>query len=557
MEGPGMNNSGMMLLSQAAQVMNSRLVGPDVRFAAVSTDSRKTKAGELFIALRGEHFDGYEFVATAMQSGAVAAMVNADSYEARPSILNPESRILIVEDTRLALGQLAAYWRKQFDIPLVAITGSNGKTTVKEMLACILRMAAGKEEGVLSTQGNFNNDIGMPLTLLQLNAQHRYAVIEMGMSHSGEIDYLTHIACPDVALITNASGAHLAGLGSVEAVARAKGEILAGLKHQGTAVINADDDHAPLWRTLVGSHPLLEFGLGGMTRCADASGAGMPPPCLLPQSAGSAITSDLASVVCSPSQMASSSISNVSEADRQADVSGQWQPQNGGLHLNAQTPSGNFSADLQVPGAHNARNALAATAAAVALNVPLETIAAGLEEFGGVAGRLQRKAARHGAILIDDTYNANPASMRAAIGVLAQADGRRVLVLGDMGELGDNAAVFHAEIGSEARRAGIEKLYALGALSCNAVRAFGCGAEHFERIEDLQKALEDELDLDTTLLVKGSRFMKMERVVHFCTGDMKDEGIKEKGEGRREKGSCALSSSSPFPPPPSQEGGAR
>ena len=492
----------MMLLSQAAQVLNGKLIGPDVRFAAVSTDSRKIKTGDLFIALRGEHFDGYEFVAQAAQKGAVAALVNADSHEAHSPVLSPDETtgettshltspakdagqvigyshstspakdagqvagyqhsVLLVDDTRLALGQLAAYWRKQFDIPLAAITGSNGKTTVKEMLAGILRVAAGSNDAVLTTHGNLNNDIGMPLTLLQLNAQHRYAVIEMGMNHPGEIDYLTRIACPDVALITNASGAHLAGLGTVEAVAHAKGEIFAGFKPQGAAVINADDDYAPLWRSLAGTHPLLEFGLG-----------------------------------------------------QPADVSGQWQPQDAGLRLDAQTPSGDFSADLQVPGAHNARNALAATAAAIALNVPLEVIALGLEKFGGVAGRLQRKAARHGAILIDDTYNANPASLRAAISVLAQADGRRVLVLGDMGELGDNAAALHAEIGSEARNAGIEKMYALGDLSRNAVRAFGSGAQHFERIEDLQKALEDELDADTTMLVKGSRFMKMERVVQY------------------------------------------
>jgi len=470
----------MMMLSQAAQVLSGRLAGPDVRFDAVSADSRKIRAGDLFIALRGEHFDGYEFVAQAAQSGAVASLVNADSYrieergarseqeagsEAPHSILNPQSSILIVEDTRRALGQLAAYWCRQFDIPLVAITGSNGKTTVKEMLAGILRAASGNDDAVLATGGNLNNDIGMPLTLLQLNAQHCYAVIEMGMNHPGEIDYLTHIANSDVALITNASSAHLEGLGSVEAVARAKGEIFAGLKPRGTAIINADDEHAPLWRGLAGTHPLLEFGL-----------------------------------------------------EQPADVSGQWQPQGSGLRLSAQTPSGNFSADLQVPGAHNARNALAASAAAVALNVPLETIAAALEKFSGVAGRLQRKAARHGATLIDDTYNANPASVRAAIGVLAQADGRRVLVLGDMGELGDNAAAFHAGIGSEARRAGIEKLYALGELSRNAVNAFGSGAQHFERIEDLQKALEGELDTDATVLVKGSRFMKMERVVEFLVG---------------------------------------
>ena len=513
----------MMLLSQAAKALDARMIGADVRFTAVSTDSRKVKAGDLFIALRGENFDGYDFAATAAQDGAAAVMVNADSYEANPLTHDPLSPpILLVKDTRLALGQLAAYWRAQFDIPLVAITGSNGKTTVKEMLTSILRqkikdelhdsslslreitsdlagvvcqpsrMASSSirvgervgereqsgdaDQHVLATHGNLNNDIGMPLTLLRLNAQHRYAVIEMGMNHSGEIDYLTHLARPDVALITNASGAHLAGLGSVEAVAHAKGEIFAGLKLRGTAVINADDAYAPLWRDLATTHPMIGFSL-----------------------------------------------------DQAADISGKWQPHGAGLRLDAQTPSGNFSVDLQVPGAHNARNALAATAAAIALKVPLEAIATGLEKFGGVSGRLQRKTARHGATLIDDTYNANPASMRAAIGVLAQSGvgkpgGKRVMVMGDMGELGGDAAMLHAEIGIEARTAGIEKLYALGELSANAVRAFGCGAEHFACIEDLQKALEDEMDEDTTLLVKGSRFMKMERVVEFC--------INEKGAGK-------------------------
>jgi len=448
----------MMLLSEAASVLNGRLSGPDVRYAAVSTDSRKTRQGDLFIALQGEHFDGAEYVSAAAAAGAVAALVNDD----RATTLDSLFPILFVKDSRIALGQLAAYWRKQFDIPLAAITGSNGKTTVKDMLAGILRAAAGGVDAVLATSGNLNNDIGMPLTLLQLHATHRYAVIEMGMNHPGEIDYLTHIALPDVALITNASGAHLEGLGTVEAVAQAKGEIFAGLKYQGIAVINADDEHAPLWRVLAGQHRTLEFGL-----------------------------------------------------DRPAEVSGQWQARGDGLLLQVQTPAGNFSAELRVTGAHNARNALAATAVAIALHVPQDCIVAGLENFGGVAGRLQPKVARRGARLIDDTYNANPASMCAALSVLGQAAGKRVLVLGDMGELGERAAALHAEIGSEARRAGIAKLYALGALSVNAVREFGSGAQHFERIVDLQQALEQELDQNTTVLVKGSRFMKMERVVQY------------------------------------------
>ncbi len=459
----------MMLLSKAAKVLNAKLPSnaSDVRFLAVSTDTRKIQPGDLYIALRGEYFDGADFVAQAMQSGAVAAVVNQDGFEKLTTPQNTVFPILLVEDTRLALGQLAAYWRRQFSIPVVAITGSNGKTTVKEMLAAILRAAAGSEEAVLATKGNLNNDIGMPLTLLQLSAQHRYAVIEMGMNHPGEIDYLSRIASPQIALINNASGAHLAGMGSVDAVAFAKGEIFAGLQHEGSAIINADDEYAPLWRSLAGVHSLLEFGLNS-----------------------------------------------------NADVTGQWYPLTRGQRLVAQTPKGDFTADMHVPGEHNARNALAATAAAIALNLPLESILSGLEKFSGVAGRLQYKQARGGATVIDDSYNANPASLEAAISVLAQTSGRRVLVLGDMGELGDNAATFHAGIGATAHQSGIDKLYALGELSLAAVHGFGSKALHFDSIEALQASLENELHTGTTVLVKGSRFMKMERIVKYLmTGE--------------------------------------
>jgi UDP-N-acetylmuramoyl-tripeptide--D-alanyl-D-alanine ligase len=456
----------MMQLSQAAAALQARQSGADVRFSAVSTDTRTIQPGDLFIALKGENFDGSKFVADALKAGAVAAVVNATSREQLAQILNPESSILYVEDTRIALGQLAAYWRKQFDIPLLAITGSNGKTTVKEMLAAILREATGSEDSVLATKGNFNNDIGMPLTLLKLRATHRYAVIEMGMNHPNEIDYLTRIACPDVALVNNATGAHLQGLGSVEGVARAKGEIFAGLKSDGTAVINADDVHAALWRNLAGQHRLLDFAL-----------------------------------------------------EHSAAVRGAWSVQGYGGALQARTPAGELKLVLQVPGEHNARNALAAATAALAVQVPLTTIVKALEDFGGVAGRLQRKQALHGAILIDDTYNANPASMHAALEVLAQAQGKRIFVLGDMGELGDDAAQFHREIGIAARELGIERLCALGTLSAEAVREFGAGAQHFADIDALHAALEKELDVQTTVLVKGSRFMKMERVVQFCAQD--------------------------------------
>ena len=454
----------MMMLSQAAEILGGTLIGPDVKFDAVSTDSRAIARGELFVALQGERFDGGEYVAAALASGAAAALVNKGRIGNQGLRSENTASLLVVEDSRLALGQLAAHWRKQFSIPLIGITGSNGKTTVKEMLACILREHAGDNELVLATKGNFNNDIGLPLTLLKLRASHRYAVIEMGMNHPGEIDYLTRIACPDVALVNNATSAHLAGLGSVEAVALAKGEIFAGLTQQGVAVINADDDFAALWRETAKAYRIVDFGL-----------------------------------------------------DSHAAVHANWRAQGFGAFIEAVTPQGNFAVELQVPGVHNVRNALAATAAAIAVNVPLATIAAGLKNFGGVAGRLQRKAALHGAVLIDDTYNANPASLLAALKVLAQAPGKKILVLGDMGELGADAPRFHAEIGAEAHALGIQKMLALGDLSAYAVDEFGAGATHFKRIEDLFVCLEQHLDADSTVLVKGSRFMKMERVVQHCT----------------------------------------
>jgi UDP-N-acetylmuramoyl-tripeptide--D-alanyl-D-alanine ligase len=454
----------MMKLSLAAEVLAARRTGAEVEFNAVATDSRQINQGDLFVALVGEHFDGARFVAEVAAKGAVAAMINAESYTSVVAAIDPAFPLLLVDDTRLALGKLAAHWRDRFSLPLAAITGSNGKTTVKEMLASILRQQTANAESVLATKGNLNNDLGMPLTLLKLTAAHRYAVIEMGMNHPGEIDYLTHLAHPDVAVITNAGCAHLAGLGTVAAVAQAKGEIFAGLSAQGCAVINADDDHAALWKGLAGERKVLTFGI-----------------------------------------------------EHAADVQASWQAQGFGSRVEICTAQEKLLIDLQVPGAHNVSNALAATAAALALHIPAAAIVAGLNAFTGVAGRLQAKSARHGARLIDDTYNANPASLHAALAVLARASGQTILVLGDMGELGSEAAHFHAEIGAEARQLGIQKLLALGDLSSYAVDEFGVGAEHFKRIEDLLARLETLLNADSSVLVKGSRFMKMERVVQYCT----------------------------------------
>jgi UDP-N-acetylmuramoyl-tripeptide--D-alanyl-D-alanine ligase len=362
-----------------------------------------------------------------------------------------------VADSRIALGRLAAWQRARMPAKVAAITGSNGKTTVKEMLAAILTAAVGAE-GVLATAGNLNNDIGMPLTLLQLTPQHRYAAIEMGMNHPGEIAYLTDLARPDVALVNNALRAHLEGLGSVEAVARAKGEIFAGLKEDGIALINADDAYADLWRELAGSHRVMSFGY--------AEGADVR------------LTPDASRLLLA-------------------------------------TPAGPIETSLQVPGIHNQRNAAAAAAAALALGIDAVAVARGLAAYAGSKGRLQQHDCIHGATLIDDSYNANPDSMAAAIQVLAARPGQRILVLGDMGELGPDAAALHREVGERARAAGIDRLLCLGEMSFHMVQGFAQpapAAMHFERIEELLAELECALGPDVSVLVKGSRFMKMERV---------------------------------------------
>lgn len=448
----------MLSINKAASGINAKSHGADVTFSSVTTDSRAITSDCLFVALRGERFDGHEFVVQASQQGAAAAMV--DQAAAEQHLTEWQNiPLLIVKDTRLALGQLAAFWRGQKNVRLTAITGSNGKTTVKEMLAAILREAAG-EKAVLATEGNLNNDIGMPLTLLKLRDQHKYAVIEMGMNHPGEIEYLTKIARPDVAVINNAGAAHLAGLGSLEEVARAKGEIFSGLVSGGVAVINADDTFAMLWKNLASNHSIIEFGL-----------------------------------------------------DHPAQVSSTYQLGTLDCELKLRTPAGECQVKLPVPGLHNVRNALAAAAAASALGISNEQIAAGLQKFTAVKGRLQRKPGLHGATLIDDTYNANPASVKAAIAVLSSMPGKKILVLGDMGELGTNASELHRELGSAAKQAGLDVLFCHGDMCRVAAEEFGTNAWFFERIEELLADLENLLAPDVTVLVKGSRFMQMERVI--------------------------------------------
>ena len=444
----------MLDLAAAAQAIGARHIGANIAFDRVTTDSRELRHGDLFIGIRGKRFDGQTFADQALQAGAAAVMVQAGAR-----IVTPNAPVLEVDDARLALGRLAAFWRGRFAVPLIAVTGSNGKTTVKEMLASIFRQVAG-ESGVLSTIGNLNNDIGMPLTLLRLNAAHRFAVIEMGMNHLGEIAYLSRLARPDVAVINNAGTAHIGELGSVAAIARAKGEIFEGLDGNGTAILNSDDVFADYWRGLVRDRRIIEFGI-----------------------------------------------------DNKAAVSARYELAAAASLITFRTPRTQFVVTLGIPGAHNVRNALAAVACAIALDIPEQAMAAGLASYIGVKSRLQSRHHRGGALVIDDTYNANPDSMQAAIAVLAAYPGRKILVMGDMGELGHDARTMHASIGEFARRAGVNALFGLGEMSVAAVQSFGAGARHFSSVPDMTHALLEQLDQTSTVLVKGSRFMRMERVV--------------------------------------------
>lgn len=449
----------MMSLAEAAAVLGASVRGGDARFRGVSTDSRTLRRGELFVALRGERFDGHGFLHNAAAAKAAAALIDSRYTGDLPL---PAA---VVNDTRLALGALARHWRARFRPALVAVAGSNGKTTVKEMLASILRSHAG-DEAVLATAGNLNNDIGVPLTLLRMRQGHRWCAIELGMNHKGEIAYLADIARPTVALVNNAQREHLEFMNSVEEVAAENAAAYGALPADGVAVVNADDPHAELFRSRAGARRVVDFGL-------DA-----------------------------PAQVtARHAIGPLS------------------TELRLRTPQGEAHATLAIPGAHNVRNALAAAAAAHAAGIDLEGIVQGLAAFRPYTGRLQVKQARSGATLIDDTYNANPDSVRAAIDVLASCPGPRVLVLGDMGEVGAQGADFHREVGAYARAKGIGSLLALGEATRDAVQAFGAGGRHFESVEELVTQVSG-----SSILVKGSRFMKMERVVAALTGTPAEGG---------------------------------
>ena len=439
----------MTTLSSAAEHMRGELNGTDRIFDGVSTDTRTLKNGELFVALKGPNFDGGEYVAEANDKGAAGAVVG-DKVDC-------DIAQITVGNTKRALARLGACWRREQSAVVVGITGSNGKTTLKELTASCLSQAA----PTLATEGNLNNDIGMPLMLTRIASTHRYAVLEMGANHAGEIDYLASLAEPDVVAITNAGAAHLEGFGSIDGVAKAKGEILRTQTRPGVAILNADDKYFTLWKTWVSDVDVLSFGIDG------------------------------------PADVHANHI--VSDA--------------GGSAFELNMAGSGVEVRLALPGRHNVRNACAAAAIATALGVAPEQIQAGLEAVKPVAGRLQPRDGVSGATLYDDSYNANPLSVEAAAQFLAGLDGQGWLVLGDMKELGKDEARLHSEVGEAVKRAGVDRLFATGELSRNATQAFGSNATWFESVDTLIDALRVSVTADVNLLVKGSRSMRMERVV--------------------------------------------
>jgi UDP-N-acetylmuramoyl-tripeptide--D-alanyl-D-alanine ligase len=434
--------------ASAASVLGASRIGPDMAFAGCAIDSRQVQPGQLFVALPGAHTDGHEHVSQARQAGAAAALVNR--------VVDAELPSIVVRDVPMALGQLSAYWRAHMPARVAGITGSNGKTTVKELLGAMLR-----EIGeTLQTRGNLNNDIGVPMTLLRLESEHRYAVVEMGANAAGEIASLAAMARPCAGIITHCGPAHIQGFGSIEGVARAKGELVTALPDDGVAVLNADDPFFGYWRDLAGDRRVVTFGL-----------------------------------------------------THHADVCAMWRGGAESLELTIQTHRGSFEARVRLLGQHNVMNVLAATAAALEMGAHPESVVGALASFSPVRGRLCPVASASGARLIDDSYNANPASLKAAIEILANSEGTRWLVLGDMAELGTDACALHGEAGVQARESGIDRLLTLGQLSANATREFGPGAQHFENVDELLTQLRKQLGIGHTVLVKGSRSMSMERVV--------------------------------------------
>jgi len=445
-------------LQEAARAVGGALTGPDLPFASVSTDSRTLEAGALFVALRGAKFDGGDYAAAAAVAGAVGVLVDRPLPLAQPQIL--------VRDTLQALQALAQAWRREFELPVIAVAGSNGKTTCKEMIAAILS----RKGACLSTRGNLNNHIGVPLTLLRLDAAHRSAVVEVGTNRPGDVAALMPLVRPTVGLITNAGAEHLQGFGDLDGVARGEGETIAGLDAGATAVINADDAYADYWRDLAGARRTILFG---RRRGADFVAA------------------------------------NAAQGIERGEFV---------IRFTLACAEGESPIVVRAGGLHNVMNAAAAAAAAAAGGATLAEITAGLADFRAVAGRLQLKMGARSSWIIDDSYNANPSSVRAGLDVLAAQAGVKWLVFADMGELGASAEASHAEIGAYARACGVARLFALGSLATRTVESFGSGAEWFAECEALIRRLQGEISSGVIVLVKGSRANHLERVVAALTG---------------------------------------
>lgn len=444
-----------MLLSDIAKLLNGQLQGnaEGIKVTQISINTRTLQPNDLYIAIKGAQFDGNDFVAEAEAAGACAAIVEKDIVTNVPYIK--------VADTRLALCQLALAWRQTLDLNVVGVTGSNGKTTVKEMLASVL----GVKAPVLATQGNLNNDIGVPLTLFRLQPEHRFAVIEMGANHPGEIAYTSTCVLADVGIITNVGSAHIEGFGSIAGVAKAKGELIENLKTSGTAILNRDDEFFAFWCALAGKRQVISFGL---TADADVSARGI--------------------------------VTRVVDAQFLTE-------------FELLTPKGGTRIKLHLAGKHNVLNALAVSAAALALGIDLQQIKQGLETMQPVKGRMQPVVGSQGNIVINDTYNANPSSLNAAVDVLLGCEGEPWVALGAFGELGADSQSIHAEMGRFLKERGVVRLFATGNLASATVTAFGTGGQFFAEQADLIAALQRNLTKDAIVLCKGSRLQRMENVV--------------------------------------------
>ncbi len=439
-----------MQLSELAELLNTKLKGQNAVISSITHDTRELVPGQLYIAIKGHQFDGHDFLQAAIEKQAIGAIVSKDLNLAIPTIQ--------VSDTRLALGKIAANHRSAFDLPVIAVTGSCGKTTIKSMLASILNQMG----STLSPVKSFNNDIGVPLTLLQLNAQHQYAVIEMGANHPNEIGYLSSLAKQNVAVVSNVAPAHLAGFGSLVGVADAKGEIYEALPHDGIAIINSDDEFAGYWQSKIKNRSSITFGIRSK---ADVSAQN-----IILSSEGTPI-------------------------------------------FNLIYPDGRALIHLPLLGMHNVMNALASVAASYAVGATKDALIQGLSKLNPVGKRLTKYKGLHDSVIIDDSYNANPLSVSAALEILAHYKGERILVLGDMAELGSKEEYFHVEVGKKAKNLGINKLYAFGRLSKHTVDAFGKNSFYFQDQESLIATLKSDLHSSTIILVKGSRALRMENIV--------------------------------------------